>query len=158
MINRNGKSITIYFFIILSPRMNADFLGGCDIFFFLLLSISIITCIFGANIRLCIISLSFVFQQTMVKLVTINFLCIVFYMIYSNVIFCMAYVIISFSSVSCNSSLFTSVIFCYELLFILSREISTLSFCVSCFIVMLLLPLILIEQHFFYQKFSLYGG
>ena len=78
-------------------------------FFYLLLNISIITCIFGAHIKLAIVSLSFVFRQIMLKLVTINFLCITFYMIYNDAILSISHVFINFIGVSCNSSLSLSL-------------------------------------------------
>ena len=51
-----------------------------------------------------------------------------------------------------------ALFFVMSLLFIIPTEISTPSFCVNGFIVILLLPLLLIEQHFFHQRFYVYGG
>ena len=73
-------------------------------------------------------------------------------MIYNVVILSLAHVLINFSSVYCNRSLSLSpqvLLFAMSLLSILSREISTLTFCVNGFIVISLLPLILIGQHLF---------
>ena len=107
-------------------------------FFYLLLNISIITCIFGAHIKLAIVSLSFVFRQIMLKLVTINFLCITFYMIYNDAILSISHVFINFIGVSCNSSLslslslslFTSVFFCYfTVIYTFERNFNTILLC-----------------------------
>ena len=56
----------------------------------MLLSISIIIRIFGARIRLAIVSLFCVFWQIMVKLVT-RFLYIIFYMIFASMLFCVSH-------------------------------------------------------------------
>ena len=129
-------------------------------FFLLLLSISIITTsIFGAHIRLSIVSLFCDFWQIMVKLVTINFLCIVFYMTYNNVILGIAYVIINFSSVSCNSSLSTSVILRYVIvIYTFEKNLNTIFLCLMVLWWYYYYHWYSLSSIFFHQKFSVYGG